>query len=181
MTVMISLMGGAWVPLPEKSSQVINILIGSNVVLGLVAIVLAFFPYPKGSILVFALQCLIFWGVIATNGYLVPAEKEKNLRANYQKINTNAINNAETILECQEGYRLALSPSHKTGIGRITSTLNLVSPNLEDEPLQIWSSVTGQSGEIYIKYSHRHLESILPSCKNDTLNFDDLKAQLKGR
>jgi len=180
LTVVVSLMGGAWVPLPEKSARAINILIGSSVILGLIAIVLSFFPYPKRSLLVFALQCLVFWGVIATHGHLVPTEKEKNLRANYKKINTRVLNDAETLLECQEGYRLALSPSQKTSTGRTTATLNLVSPNLEDEPLQIWSSVNGQSGEIYIKYSHRHLQSILPSCKNEELNFDGLAAKLKS-
>jgi len=180
LTVTVPLMAGTWAGIPEQTSLVIKILIGVNVVLGLVAIALSFFPYPKWSLFVFAEQCLVFIGVIVAISYLWPLEKEEKLRANYKKINTNVLDNAETLLDCQEGYRLALSPTQETSTGKTVTTLHLVSPNLEDEPLQIWNSVNGQSGKIFIKHSHKHLEPILPSCKNDALNFDDLKAKLKN-
>jgi hypothetical protein len=171
---------GAMGRIPGETDLLINKLFYTNALLVVVAVILSFFLKPKGSFLVFAVQCLVFIGVIYASTYLVPAEKERNLRANYKKINTRIINDAETILECKQGYRVAFLAPAKTSTGKTVSTLHLVPPNLEDEPHQILSWVDGNVGNVFIKHSHKHLDTVLPSCKNNNTTFDQLVTRIKN-
>ena len=166
--------------MPEKAGDVIDTLTNTNTVLAVIAIIVSFFQRPKWSFVIFGMQCLILAGVILAGSFLIPIEKEANLRANYTKINTRVIEQAEIILQCDEAYRVTLSPLEKTSLGKIIATMNLVPPDFEDEPLQIMYSVDGSSSDVFIKHNYKQLESILPSCKNDEFNFNDLVAKLKS-
>ena len=170
---------GAMGRIPGETDQFIKKLFYTNALLVVIAVILSVFLKPKWSFWVFIVQCSVFAGVIYASTYLRPAEKERNLRANYKIINTRTITAAETILNCEEGYRVAFIAPAETNTGKTVSTLHLVPPNLEDEPHQLLSWVDGNVGDIFIKNSYKHLANILPSCKNDEMKFEELVARIK--
>jgi hypothetical protein len=167
-------------PVPEKTINVMGGLIWTNIVLGLVAVILAFFAKPKLSFLIFTGQCLSFAGVLFAGTVLMPAEKEADLRASYKKINTRNIENAAIILNCEGGYRVSYKPPEKTSTGKLVASLYLVPPDPEDTPHHILSWVDGNAGNVFLKHKYKHLEPILPSCKNDEMSFDELVAMVRA-
>ena len=178
-TIIFALMSGMG-GIPEDAAEFSEKLILASLTLGVVAFIISFFPLSKLSFLIFVAQCFLFAGVIYMNSHLVPAERERNLRANYKKINTRVLSEAETVLACDDGHRVAYIAPVTTNIGRSVATLNLVPPDLEDEPHQILSVIDGRAGDVFIKHSHRHLKAVLPSCKNDTMTFDELSAKIRN-